>query len=96
MHFTQVRALSGEVAFWWTMSLAVAAGALSVPLLGRPHVAHLLILVPVWLFGVWFSLIALWLPSVGAVLALFLYLGGLLVAGVSVSVWDWARRRGRA
>jgi len=93
MHFTQARGLSGEVAFWWTVSLAVAAGALSVPLLSRPHVAHLLILVPVWLFGAWFSLMSLWLPSVGAMLTLFLYSGSLLVVGVSVSVWDWARRR---
>jgi hypothetical protein len=99
MHFTQARGLSGEVAFWWTVSLAVAAGALSVPLLSRPHVAHLLILVPVWLFGAWFSLLSPWFPSFGIfgffpwIGAFLLYLCSLIVAGI---VWDWARRRGRA
>jgi hypothetical protein len=101
MHFTQARALSGEFAFWWTVSLAAAAGVLSVPLLNRPQVAHLLMLVPVWLFGAWFSLGCFWLPrdgviltNFGLVLYLFLYFGGLVAAYLVLAVWDWARRRG--
>jgi len=99
MHFTQARGLSGEPAFWCTASLAFAAGGLSVPLLFcPPRGLHLLILVPVWLFGAWFSLMSLWFPSFGSTIGAFLWIGvfllyscGLIVAGI---FWELAQRRG--
>ena len=102
MHFTQVRALSGEAALWCAVLLATIAGVLSVPLLFcPPRVLNLLILVPVWLFGAWFSLMSLWFPSFpsfGSIIGAFLWIGafllyscGLIVAGI---VWELAQRRG--
>jgi len=95
MHFTLTRALSGEFAYWCTALLAVSAGVLSAPtLISPPRVLHLLILVPVWLFGAWFSLLSLWFPRFGFfpwMGAFLLYSCSLIVAGI---VWDWARRRG--
>jgi hypothetical protein len=100
MHFTLTRALSGEFAYWCTVLLVVSAGMMSAhTLFSPPLVVHLLILVPVWLFGAWFSLLSPWFPSFGVfgffpwVGAFLLYLCSLIVAGI---VWDWARRRGRA
>ena len=94
-HFTLTRALSGEFAYWCTALLAVSAGVLSAPtLISPPRVLHLLILVPVWLFGAWFSLLSLWFPRFGFfpwMGAFLLYSCSLIVAGI---VWDWARRRG--
>lgn|GEM_PF-3351368 len=98
MHFTRMRVLSSEVALWCTVLLATIAGVLSVPLLFcPPRVLHLLILVPVWLFGAWFSLMSLRFPSLSFIDwigAFLLYWCGLIVAGI---VWELARRRaGRA
>ena len=84
-HFTLTRALSGEFAYWCTALLAVSAGVLSAPtLISPPRVLHLLILVPVWLFGAWFSLLSLWFPRFGFFEALQMRLQGQPILGVQL------------
>lgn len=86
-------ALDGMFSYVLTQGLAVAAGLLSAPLLNRVSVANLLILVPVWLFGAWYSLSSLKMPQMWLLIPLFAYGVGLILGGVIPSCITWAARR---
>ncbi|OYT73269.1 MAG: hypothetical protein CFK48_01700 [Armatimonadetes bacterium CP1_7O] len=74
--------------------MASAAGILSIPLLNHASVVNILILVPVWLFGAWYSFLSIKLP-VPWLFAPSLCYGGVLVAG-GLIVWGWEQMQKRA
>ncbi|MFN7017750.1 MAG: hypothetical protein ACK4RG_00560 [Fimbriimonadales bacterium] len=86
-------ALDGLLSYLLTQGLAFAAGLLSVPLLNRVSAPNLLILVPVWLFGGWYSLMSLKLPTSWFLAPLICYASALIGGGVVVGLWERARRR---
>lgn len=86
-------ALDGTLSYALTLGLAVAVGLLSVPLLNRVSVANLLILVPVWLFGAWYSLFSLMMPQMLLLMPLFAYTLGLILGAVIALLATWATRR---
>jgi len=86
-------ALDGLLSYLLTQGLAFTAGLLSVPLLNRVSVANMLILVPMWLFGGWYSLMSLKLPTFWVFAPLICYTSALIGGGVIVGLWEWARRR---
>lgn len=86
-------ALDGMLSYALTLGLAVTAGLLSVPLLNRVSVANLLILVPVWLFGAWYSLFSLMMPQMWLLMPLFAYSLGLILGAVIPLLATWATRR---
>jgi hypothetical protein len=85
--------LDGGASYYMTLGLAGAAGLLSVPLLNRVSVVNLLILVPVWLFGAWYSLSSMMLPSYWLFAPLICYAGVLIGGGLITGVWEWAQKR---
>lgn len=85
--------LSGWFSYALTLGLATSAGLLSVPLLNRVSVVNLLILVPVWMFGAWYSLLSLTLPSLLFFMPLLAYSSGLIVGALTPEVWKWITRK---
>lgn len=86
-------ALDGGASYYMMLGLAGVAGLLSVPLLNRVSVVNLLILVPVWLFGAWYSLSSMTLPYYWLFAPLICYAGALIGGGLVIGVWEWAQKR---
>jgi len=85
--------LDGGTSYYLTLGLAGTAGLLSVPLLNRVSVVNLLILVPVWLFGAWYSLSSMMLPSFWLFAPLICYAGALIGGGLIIGVREWVQKR---
>ncbi|GIV05285.1 MAG: hypothetical protein KatS3mg016_0860 [Fimbriimonadales bacterium] len=94
IHQTLQDALNGRTSYYITLGLAAAAGLLSIPLLNRASVVNILILVPVWLFGAWYSMLSMKLPAYWLLAPFFCY-AGVLVAG-GLIVWGWEQIQKRA
>lgn len=90
-------ALSAWTTPWGMYALAGVAGVLTVPLLNPPRVAGLLLLATVWLFGAWFTLSSMFLPSGHFLSLFFAYMGGLMATAIGMLVWQRLQaRRSRA
>ncbi|MFN7018988.1 MAG: hypothetical protein ACK4RG_06910 [Fimbriimonadales bacterium] len=88
--------MDGLRSYVLTQSLACTAGLLSAPLLERVRVANLMILVPVWLFGAWYSVLNLKMPEVWLLLPLCAYVLGMIVGAVILLlITRLARRRSK-
>ncbi|BCW96920.1 MAG: hypothetical protein WHS44_11700 [Fimbriimonadales bacterium] len=89
-------AISAWTTPWGVYAPASVAGVLTVPLLNPPRVAGLLLLAPVWLFGAWFTLSSMFLPSGYFLSPFFAYMGGWMATAIGMLVWQrlQARRSG--